>query len=230
MIAETLHHRPFALTAAGILLGAALIATRSVPLAVVGAALIVAGLLVPLIRFGAQTTTMTVTAPGATTVPLAMVVRDLAEPEVPAAKVSEAGLSWFVIETFRPPVGSAETADMLLRKWQEEAKRAGFDLPEHLVAAAKRTDVFWTWSAGHLHRTLSEDREFVSMMANLVEPGTSLILAVRETAAGPQETASREDPAQREPTKTDLAMRWLTPVSNSGGRRGVRHPHRGTGV
>jgi hypothetical protein len=51
MIANTLHHRPFALTAAGILLGTALIATGSAPLSVVGGVLIVGGLLVPLIRF-----------------------------------------------------------------------------------------------------------------------------------------------------------------------------------
>ena len=51
MIADTLRHRPFLLTAGGILLGTALIATRSVPLAAIGVALIMAGILTPLLRF-----------------------------------------------------------------------------------------------------------------------------------------------------------------------------------
>ena len=51
---DLLRDSPFPLTAAGILGGIALIATRNLPLAIVGVALIVAGLLVPFVRFLVQ--------------------------------------------------------------------------------------------------------------------------------------------------------------------------------
>lgn len=44
---ELIRTKPFPLTAGGILVGIALMATRSLPIAVVGAGLIIAGLLVP---------------------------------------------------------------------------------------------------------------------------------------------------------------------------------------
>ena len=51
---ELLRNRPFPLTAGGILIGIALMATRSLPVAVIGAALIVAGLLVPFAQLRCQ--------------------------------------------------------------------------------------------------------------------------------------------------------------------------------
>jgi hypothetical protein len=51
---ELLRNRPFPLTAGGIFIGMALMATRSLPLAVIGAALIVAGLLVPFAQLRGQ--------------------------------------------------------------------------------------------------------------------------------------------------------------------------------
>ena len=51
VFADTLRHKPFLLTAGGILVGTAFVASRCMPAVVVGTALIVAGLLVPLLRF-----------------------------------------------------------------------------------------------------------------------------------------------------------------------------------
>lgn len=51
---EFLRTKPFPLTASGIIIGIALMATRSLPLAVIGAGLIVAGLLVPFAQLRGQ--------------------------------------------------------------------------------------------------------------------------------------------------------------------------------
>lgn len=51
---DLLRNRPFPLTAGGILIGIALMATRSLPLAVIGVGIIVAGLLVPFAQLQGQ--------------------------------------------------------------------------------------------------------------------------------------------------------------------------------